>query len=235
MNGDQVSDIIVGASGFDGADGDRADAGAVFVFFGSSSLAGRLDIDAADVTLQGADPGDGLGSRIDTGDLDSDGVDDIVVSAGRSDGPNNGRSNSGGAYAIFGGDSIAGPLDLATREAGAVIYGPHASSLAGTSLAVSDLDGDGRDDVVLGAALASSGGRSLNGMIFVAVAEVVSGQVDLNDAGGLFLYGDLDADSLGSGLAVGDINSDGCQELILGVPGSEAGDGLGAVVVVALP
>ena len=193
VNGDAVADIIVGASGFDGPDGGRADAGAAFVYFGSSHLAGRLGVEDADRTFLGADTDDRMGEEVDAGDVDGDGVADMVVVAKGGDGPGNGRRNSGEAYAFFGDAAPAADLDLAADEAGAVIQGPSSSSLLGTALAVSDLDGDGRDDVVLGAALASSGERTHNGMVYVILADALSGPLDLSTAGQLIVYGAINA------------------------------------------
>ena len=235
VNGDAVADIIVGAGGYDGPDGGRVDAGAAFVYFGSTHLAGRMGVEEADRTFLGADKNDGRGEKLDTGDVDGDGVADIVVVAMGGDGPRNGRSNSGAAYVLYGGAGTTTDLDLAIDAAGSVIHGPSSSGRMGTALAVTDLDGDGRDDVVLGAALASGGGRSLNGAIYVSFSGALSGAVDLSIVGQLFLYGAMNAASLGAGLAVGDINADGRPELITGANGSLVRTGVGTVIAIALP
>jgi len=238
VNGDGIADIIVGSRGYDGADGSRTSAGAAFVFFGSRDLGGRLGIADADLTVLGADPEDALAETLATGDVDGDGLADLLLVARTADGPENGRDNAGDVYVIRGSSSLGGTLDLATAEADGVIYGPVRNELMATSLAVRDIDGDGRDDLVLGTPLASSAGRSLNGVVYVLSSDRLSGvwdlRTDVEDA--LYVYGEADEDGLGTGLAAGDLNGDGRPELALVAAGgqSDRSEG-GRVFVIALP
>ena len=238
VNGDGLADIIVGARGFDGPDGDRGASGAVFVFFGSSDLSGKLGIDDADFTLLGADVDDALGEAVASGDFNGDGLADMVAVARTGDGPENERKSSGEAHVVFGDRSLSGTVDLASEAADAAIYGVDPSSLMATAVTAADLDGDGRDDVALGAPLASGGDRSLNGVMYVQFGDGLAGPIDLRrDVDGpLFVHGATDGDGLATGVTIVDIDGDGQMELALAAARSQAPEGgTGRIYLIALP
>ena len=238
VNGDGIADIVVGARGFDGPDGDRESSGAVFVFFGSPSLSGKVGTADADFSLLGADNSDALGEVIESGDFNGDGLVDIVAVARTGDGPENARNESGEAHVVFGAPSLSGTLDLASQDADAVIYGVDPSSLTATAVAAGDLDGDGRDELALGAPLASGAGRSLNGVVYVLFGDALAGATDLRQdvEGSLFVYGAADGDGLASGAAIIDIDGDGRPELALAAARSQAPDVRApSIYLIALP
>lgn len=236
VNGDGVADVIVGARGVDGLDGERLDAGAAFVFFGSAGLSEKLGAADADLTVLGGDPQDSLGDLAATGDLNGDGIADIALAARTGDGPENRRSNSGEVHVIFGGPSLGGALDLATADADAVIFGPISSGLMGSALVIADLNGEGLDDLAVGAALASGAGRPSNGMVYITLGGELPPSLDLTTEGDLFLYGAAESDALGSGLATGDIDADGRPELIVAASGAEGPGGrTGKIYALRLP
>ena len=109
------------------------------------ALAGRID---------GADPGDELGSAIaSVGDLNGDGRSDIGLGApylNSQTGPD--RIDNGGVYVLFGGRT-GGVLDLARLGSrGYVAFGARDDDEAGTSVAGGvDVNGDGRSDLLIGA------------------------------------------------------------------------------------
>ena len=238
VNGDGIADIVVGARGFDGSDGDRESSGAVFVFFGSPSLSGKLGTVDADFSLLGADNNDALGEVIGSGDFNGDGLVDIVAVARTGDGPENARNESGEAHVVFGTPSLPGTLDLASQDADAVIYGVDPSSLTATAVAAGDLDGDGRDELALGAPLASGAGRSFNGVVYVLFGDGLAGAMDLRTdvEGSLFVYGAADRDGLASGAAIIDIDGDGTPELALAAARSQTpGVRAPRIYLIALP
>ncbi|MDQ3956675.1 MAG: VCBS repeat-containing protein [Actinomycetota bacterium] len=94
------------------------------------------------------------------GDVNGDGLDDIIF--GRGDADNNGRSRSGSAYVVFG-KTDSDPVDLDSfdrslqGDAGFRIDGADAGDAAGESVAgLGDVDGDGLADVVVGAPFAGA-------------------------------------------------------------------------------
>jgi len=233
VNGDGRLDIIVGARGVDGPDGERLDAGAGFIFFGRAAMPDKLSVEDADLTVLGTDRQDGLGERAAAGDLNGDGIADIVFTARTGDGLGNGRSNSGEVYIILGGPSLTGVRDLSTASVDTVIYGPVPVGLMGSAVAIAELDEEGLEDLAIGAALASASGRSSNGAVYITYGGDLPSRLDLATAGDLFLYGAGDSDAFGSGLAVGDINGDGRPELIVAAPGPDGA--VGKVYALELP
>jgi hypothetical protein len=150
VNGDAIDDLIITAPRANGPDNARDSAGEAYVFFGSPSLASSFDIALAeqDVTIFGADAGDRLGTSLTSGDLNGDGVDDIVFGAERGDGPDNDRQDSGDVYVVLGSTSPSQTVDIALAEQSAAVFGEHDGDAFGLRVAAADWDGDGQADVL---------------------------------------------------------------------------------------
>ncbi len=106
INGDGFSDIIIGAPNANPSS--RADAGAVYVVFGTTSTfsSGNLNLSDANLNgtvgfkISGAVAGDLAGTSVaSAGDINGDGYADIVVGAPHATGD---VANSGAAYVVFG-------------------------------------------------------------------------------------------------------------------------------------
>jgi len=240
VNGDGVDDIIVTASRADGPGDSRTEAGEAYVFFGSPSLSGKIDSDEADVIIYGADEGDTLGDPAASGDVSGDGLADIVLGARFAGGPDNLRSVAGEAYVILGSPSLGGIIDLGEEASDSLIYARDPSDMMPSSLIVVDLDGDGRDDVVLGAALADGPEnlRSDGGEAYVLSGDALEGEIDLRvDVDGpVFIYGAAAGEQLGLGLLWIDLNDNDRRELLLLASGGlGAPQGLGKLYLVEVP
>lgn len=176
VSGDQIADLIIGAVlppintttnsiGGDGPGNARADAGEVYVIRGSRALASEFVRDMAaqvarpaDLTLFGGDAGDVFGSSLRVGDVSGDGVNDLIITAPRADGLDNGRTNVGEVYAFFGGPRLFDGLqrDAAGqvgRPADLILLGPSAGVNFGLTISLIDLDADGALDFIVGAPL----------------------------------------------------------------------------------
>ena len=153
-DGDGYDDILVGARGNDDA---GADAGKVYLLLGGpGSWAMDTSLAAADASFLGEAAGDLIGSQIaGGGDVNADGHDDFVMGTWSND---EAASQAGQVWLILG-RSGSWPLDESLTAADASFLGEATIDWAGWSLSISaDLNGDGGEDIVIGAPSSSEAG-----------------------------------------------------------------------------
>ncbi len=235
VNGDVRKDLLMGVPGGDGPSGARADAGGVTVLFGSGSLGSIVDLaTSASVVIYGSDSGDNAGQSLAAGDVNGDGIEDLVAGANFADGPSGGpvRNAAGEVAVVYGRASFNATLDLLT-EASVVFYGAAEGDELGLTVAVGNLNGPGPRDLVFGA----PGGDALSGSPRPGAGEiyVVFGQgsgspfassYDLANPSMPFVtdvlfFGADEEDAIGQALAAGDANADGVEELLAGIPDAD--------------
>lgn len=239
VDGDGLSDILVGAYGHDSA-GDSA--GRAYVVFGKADPVPVLLTDVAvgqgGRAFDGAAAYDRAGFAVSgAGDVDGDGFADLVVGAPLSDA---GSEDSGRAYVVFGGPDLAsGALpQVADSPTGFTLAGVQGRDYAGTSVErAGDVDGDGLDDVLVGAPGANpDGGDSGRGYVVFGGPDVVSVSLAwiANGDGGFALDGEATEDYCGFSVApAGDVNGDGHADVIIGARGNDGkGDDAGRSYVV---
>ena len=159
FNGDGYSDLIIGAS-YTYANS-RANAGTSYIIFGKAS--GFSDIDLASLTsiqgfkIIGAARNHYSGWSVKSaGDLNVDGFSDVIIGAQvvealQSDPIS--RTNAGISYVIFGKANGFTDIDLAslTSTQGFKILGAASNDYSGGSASVGDFNGDGYNDIIIGA------------------------------------------------------------------------------------
>ena len=175
--------------------------------------------------LNGIDTGDRSGYSVSSaGDVNGDGFDDIIIGADRAD--PNGNGAAGESYVVFGKSGGFDPsLNLSALDGsnGFILNGIDASDYSGRSVSsAGDVNGDGFDDLIIGAFGADPNSESYAGESYVVFGK--SGGfdpslnlLDLNGSNGFVING-IDAVEF-SGRSVssaGDVNGDGFDDLIIG-------------------
>ena len=248
VNGDGIDDVLMGADGGDGPNNSNSNRGEVVVLFGQANLPSLIDLrsppaGAQLTTIHGVQNNDRVGTTLWAGDLDDDGIDDLVAAAAMNragsaqtgvaysggDGPGNARSNCGDTYILWGRPTWPATVNLAnpdpfTSTNLTTIYGADSGDVLGEELKGGDFDGDGVADLALGALTADGQGNCCN---WAGEAFIVYGGASLRGqildarffpAGTSTIYGAGPNRIAADSVSCTDINGDGFDDLSMGSP-----------------
>ncbi|MFC7499783.1 hypothetical protein ACFQRC_11195 [Enterovirga sp. GCM10030262] len=221
LNGDGFDDVVVGVPY---ADLGGNEAGAAYVIFGKAGGFAPLNLAAlapADgFAIVGDIAGDRAGVSVsDAGDVNGDGLADLVVGARGGD---DGGPGSGEAYVIFGKAAGLGTIDLGTLLTGDgfQIVGADSDDAGRSVAGAGDFNNDGFDDLIIGATGRDLGGTDTGGAYLVFGKGSGFGTVDLaalTPVDGFAIQGIGAFNFMGRSVSsAGDVNNDGFDDVIIG-------------------
>ena len=205
IDGDGIGDLIVGARGDGHVD---YMSGCVYVVYGPITIDSFQD---APGMYWGTKDYSEAGRTIDTGDVDGDGRADVIVSSLEPNtvsvvlGPANGSTTLDNA------DIVLESNDVLTQ--------------LGAGLGSGDIDGDGVEELLVGAPWEKGGGTDSTGLAYVLYNPPLGTSLVESVAQATF-FGDEAQDQAGQSVAVGDLDDNGFGDLIVGAPGLGEGGGV---------
>jgi hypothetical protein len=230
VNGDGYDDILIGAYG----DDDRgSESGQTYLIFGKASgWAMDTDLSRADASFRGEDASDFSGYSVaGAGDVNGDGYDDFLIGAW---GDEEGGAQAGQTYLVFG-KASGWAMDTDLSASSASFLGEDAYDSSGISIAgAGDVNGDGYDDILIGAPSEDDGGTSA-GQTYLVFGKASGWAMDTDlSASSASFWGEDSWDQSGCSVSgAGDVNNDGYDDILIGaISNNDGGDGAGQVYLV---
>jgi hypothetical protein len=183
-----------------------------------------FDLSNADASFWGEDADDcSARSVASAGDVNGDGRDDFLIGAYNDE---DGGAAAGQTYLILGRAAADWGMDFDLSNADASFWGEDAGDYSGWSVAsAGDINGDGRDDFLIGAIYDDDGGSNA-GQTYLILGRAAADwgmDFDLSNADASF-WGEDEYDYSGCSVAsAGDVNGDGGDDFLIGANYDEDG------------
>ena len=200
VNGDGYGDYVAGIPGYDIP---AKDAGRAEVISGADG--------SVLMFINGVSNKDNMGAAVAGGDIDGDGLADVVVGAPFADNMANALKDSGSVTVLYGPDG----------ENSQTIYGEQAKALFGSSLALGDVNGDSFSDIIIGAKKADDLRNTEKKLPDAGSVTVLSGE---NFSVLNTFYGTAAKSYAGTSVATGDFDGDHNADIIIGAPNDDDTD-----------
>jgi hypothetical protein len=210
VNGDGFDDFLIGSSRNSEA---HWHAGQTYLVFGrASGWSLNTDLSNANASFLGEKANDDTGFVAGVGDVNGDGYDDFMIGALRND---EAGDDAGQTYLIFG-RSSGWSMDTDLSNANASFLGEKANDRAHWVAGAGDVNGDGYDDILIGAHYKYTGVQ-YGGVSYLIFGKATgwSMDTDLSNANASFLGKTSWGFTGSSCTGVGDVNGDGYDDFII--------------------
>jgi hypothetical protein len=226
INGDGINDYVIGAENA-AALARGTETGLAYVIYGSSTFNTNRDLDSMPFsegfTIAGTTAYDDAGHSFSSVDINKDGFADLIVGVPGGT-PSKNKGHAGMVYVVYGKATRTSNVDLKSLSTtdGFAIAGMTMNDRAGTSVAViGDINGDGFQDIGIGASYASRNSVSGCGVTFVIYGAAsfpsILDLATLTSTQGFQLISSYTNGFFGNTISkAGDFNKDGVDDFIIG-------------------
>ncbi len=230
VDGDGYDDVLIGANYYgDDPDDPSHPSGASYLVLGGPRPTSSA-VSAAGVAYIGQARDASADGLAGAGDVNGDGFADMLIGA---PGNTDGGQASGAAYLVLGGPSAAGG-SLADADAEYTGQAWPVQDEVGAAVAgAGDVNGDGLDDMLIGAPTNSEGGE-FSGAAYLILGGPTPKSAALTGVDAEFV-GETARDEAGRSVAgSGDVNADGYADFLIGAYGNSDGSLEGGAVYLLL-
>lgn len=173
--------------------------------------------------ISGLNSFDSFGKSISSGDVNGDGVDDLLICAPNSD--PFGRNAAGSCYIIFGDEQLfqETTIDLSTKNADVKIFGANSNDKLGHNSYIANINNDGYDDIIISSPYSDVSGKGSAGKVYIILGNSnFSNEYDLsNNEFSSVILGEAANDNLGFAVTAANINDDNFVDIILSAPNAD--------------
>ena len=232
-DGDGVLELVLGAPQADGPRANLPDVGKLYIVPVHEVLEGQ----PASLSLTGTSALSGLtdrgflGRSLSVGDIDFDGIDDLLVSAYASRAHRKKLEATGEVFVLFGNrcgeggelESVATRVSTLDDPAVPRFHGRSRSDLFGLPVLLADLNGDGPVDIIAASQYADGPDDKRNacGEVYIywgSVRSVIAAKAGGTELADVTVVGESPEDSIGESLLVVEISEGEPPALIIGAP-----------------
>lgn len=226
FDNDGYDDILVGA---ESEDSGGAGAGAAYVIYGQASdYSGDIDLSTADAKFTGEDGGDGAGTDVTVANFNGDDYADVVIGALS----HSGVGQTGAVYVVYGEAANLTDTDLSASDVELLGGNVGGETNIGERLSAGDVNGDGFDDILVGARTDSPNGVNSGSVHLFYGSGTPASTIAVSTA--ISFFGEAFNQYAGIELSArGDINGDGYADLFISAnENDDAGSDAGMVYVI---
>lgn len=215
LGGDNGDDLVIGAPAHTDVGSSLTHTGRVYGFLsGQTAVTGYLSLSNANLVVEGRTAFASVGTSLSVGDVSGDGTADLGIGAPFDD---PGASPQRGEVRVFfGGPTLSGTLPVTAAQA--TVEGLWARDWLGRAVTTGDINGDGTDDLVIGA---TGGGQQVTETSAVYVfygGQGLTGTLPASSADLVLRSGvsNKSSEEAGYWLATGSLDGDGLADLAIG-------------------
>ncbi|PIN80559.1 hypothetical protein COV11_03820, partial [Candidatus Woesearchaeota archaeon CG10_big_fil_rev_8_21_14_0_10_30_7] len=207
INNDNFNDIAFSSTDLDF--GGLTAPGIIYIYYGRTTWPSTISIatSSPNVTIKGNETNDKLGSALAIGDVNGDNFDDIIA----------GSLNKTNIF--FGASNLPLNIDLLTVSPNVTIRGNESGGTFGMSrIKLGDFNNDGIKDILAGSSSADPGGIPNAGEVYMFYGRTTWPRIiNHSELSANFTFkGNSSSDIIPRDLAVGDVNGDNIDDMLIG-------------------